>query len=59
MMATSPPSVSRLSRKCGRVDVSQSYGPLQPLTGIALLLLPFIVHYQMYMNKNSKYVTWR
>jgi hypothetical protein len=38
-LTTSPPSVSRLSTQCGILDISQTYGPPQSLTGIAFLYL--------------------
>jgi hypothetical protein len=40
-LKTLPPPMSRLSRQCGILNISQSYRPPRPVTGIALLFYQY------------------
>jgi hypothetical protein len=62
-MTTLPPSVSRLSKQCRLLNISQSYRPPRPVTGIALLTLLLLLtqdrnnglkHYIIYLVSLKK-----
>jgi hypothetical protein len=52
-LTTSLPSVSRLSRQCGILNISQPNEPPRSVTGTALLFF-FLLHIDIYIERESE-----
>jgi hypothetical protein len=55
-LKTSPPSVSRLSKKCGNVDISQTYGPPWPVAAVPLPFSIYVVILSTIINSSDIYL---
>jgi hypothetical protein len=52
-----PPSVSRLSRKCGILNICQSFRPPRTVTELALLVLLFCRYYLLMIQVSDRSVS--
>jgi hypothetical protein len=50
-LTTLPPSVSRLSRQCRILNISQPYRPSRPITGTALVLYKMLFRLSIYISR--------